>query len=89
LAQNQNFRFNAAGTNLSLNQRVAISGEFIAATNPTALWGTTLNGGGGAGGANSQATTTGLQQLSNGRIIGRVVLDNGKEIPLNATPVAP
>jgi hypothetical protein len=88
LAQNQNFRFNAAGTNLSLNQRVTISGEFIAATNLATRWGTTLSGD-GAGGANSQATTTGLQQLSNGRIIGRVVLDNGQEIPLNATPVAP
>ena len=89
LAQNQNFRFKAAGTNLSLNQRITISGEFIAATNPATLWGTTQNGGGGGGGANSQATATGSQQLSNGRIIGRVVLDNGQEIPLNATPVAP
>jgi hypothetical protein len=89
LAQNQNFRFKAAGTNLSLNQRITISGEFIAATNPATLWGTTQNGGGGGGGANSQATATGSQQLSNGRIIGKVVLDNGQEIPLNATPVAP
>lgn len=89
LAQNQNFRFKAAGTNLSLNQRITISGEFIATTNPATLWGTTQNGGVGAGGANSQATATGSQQLSNGRIIGKVVLDNGQEIPLNATPVAP
>jgi hypothetical protein len=89
LAQNQNFRFKAAGTNLSLNQRITISGEFIATTNPATLWGTTQNGGGGGGGANSQATATGSQQLSNGRIIGKVVLDNGQEIPLNATPVAP
>jgi len=89
LAQNQNFRFNAAGTNLSLNQRVTISGEFIAATNLATRWGTTLNGGGGAAGANSQATATGSQQLSNGRIIGKAVLDNGQEIPLNATPGAP
>jgi len=87
LQQNQNFRFKAAGTNLSLNQRVTISGEFIAATNPATLWGTTQNGGGG--GANSQATATGSKQLSNGRIIGRIVLDNGQEIPLNAIPVAP
>jgi hypothetical protein len=87
--QNQNFRFNATGTNLSLNQRVTISGEFIASTNPATLWGTMPNGGGGAGGANSQATANGSQQLSNGRIIGRVVLDNGREIPLNATSVAP
>jgi hypothetical protein len=89
LQQNQNFRFKAAGTNLSLNQRVTISGEFIAATNLATRWGTTLNGGGGAAGANSQATATGSQQLSNGRIIGKAVLDNGQEIPLNATPGAP
>ena len=89
LAQNQNFRFKAAGTNLSLNQRITISGEFVAATNLATRWGTTLNVGGGGGGANSQATATGSQQLSNGRIIGKVVLDNGQEIPLNATPVAP
>jgi hypothetical protein len=88
LQQNQNFRFKAAGTNLSLNQRVTISGEFIATTNLVTRWGTTLSGGDAAG-ANSQVTAIGSQQLSNGRIIGKAVLDNGQQILLNATPVAP
>ena len=98
--QNQNFRFKATGTNLSLNQKITISGEFIAATNLVDLLAVTQrsgsggSGGGGGGGGGesglvSQSMVNQSQRLSNGRIVGKVVLGNGQEIPLNATPAAP
>jgi len=85
--QNQNFRFKAAGTNLSLNQRVTISGEFIAVTNLAFFLESPRAGAGG--GTLSTSTVNQPQSLSNGRIVGKAVLDNGQEIPLNATSVTP
>ena len=89
--QNQNFRFSATGTNLTLNQRIAISGEFIVATNPVAVWETAPGSGGGGGGGGSFAgsAATNSQPLSGGRITGKAVLGNGQEIPLNAVPTTP
>lgn len=83
--QNQNFQFNAIGTNLSLNQKIVINGEFVAATNPAMVLGGAMPG----GLLNGQATTNGSLWLSNGRITGRAVLGNGQEIQLNAAPVLP
>jgi hypothetical protein len=83
--QNQNFQFNAIGTNLSLNQKIVINGEFVAATNPAMASGGAMPG----GLLNGHATTNGSLLLFNGRITGRAVLGNGQEIQLNAAPVSP
>ena len=83
--QNQNFQFNAIGTNLSLNQKIVINGEFVAATNPAMVSGGAMPG----GLLNGHATTNGSLLLFNGRITGRAVLGNGQEIQLNAAPVSP
>ncbi len=83
--QNQNFQFNAIGTNLSLNQKIVINGEFVAATNQAMDSGRAMP----IGQLNGQATRNDLQLLSNGRITGRALLGNGQEIRLNAAPVAP
>jgi hypothetical protein len=83
--QNQNFQFNATGTNLSLNQKIVINGEFVAMTNPAMVLGRAMPG----GMLNSQATTNGSLWLFNGRITGRAVLGNGQEIELNAAAVSP
>ena len=80
----QNVRFVAAGTNVSLKQNVAITGEIVSAgmatTNALSFSNAATN--------QAQMVNSGLW-LSNGRIVGRAVTSDGREIQLNAAPVAP
>lgn len=78
----QNFRFVAAGTNLSLRQLVTIKGEFIADTG--ALENSSLNKPNISGLPLKSKMQNNLG-LSNGRIIGRAVTADGQVIEMNAS----
>ena len=78
----QNFRFVAAGTNLSLRQLVTIKGEFI--TDKGASENLSLN----KQNLSSLPLKPKIQNnvgLSNGRIIGRAVTADGQVIEMNAS----
>lgn len=84
----QNFFFRAAGTNLSLRQNVAITGQFMNAVSPAAGAQNYLNS------AQKQSVgQAGLMKngvlISNGRIIGKAVMTDGREITLDAEAVSP
>jgi hypothetical protein len=74
----QNYYFNVAGTNRTLNQRVVFIGNFIATTNAV----------------QTQMPAQAVQQLqnfplffNNSTIIGRAQVDREPEIDVNAVPV--
>ena len=78
----QNFRFVAAGTNLSLGQLVTINGEFIADTSGAGY--SSLN----KPNISDLPLKSKLQNnfgLSNGRIIGRAVTADGQVVEMNAS----
>jgi len=78
----QNFRFVAAGTNLSLRQFVTIKGEFI--TDTGASENLSLNKQ-NLSGLPLKAKIQNNIGLSNGRIIGRAVTADGQVIDMNAS----
>jgi hypothetical protein len=86
----QNFFFRVAGTNRSLNQNVIFTGNLVTMTNGVALNPPTnavmLNQG-----RVQLAPASSPQQSSllNLRISGTAVIDNQKEIQINAVPVVP
>lgn len=80
----QNFRFAAAGTNLSLRQRVTINGAFVAATG--AAENSVLN----LDKISNQQLKAKVQSgvwLSNGRVTGRAVTADGQAVELDAEQV--
>jgi hypothetical protein len=81
-----NVRFAAAGTNLSLRQKISISGEFVNAAMPVT---NALNFSNAAQNQNVSRMVNSGALLSNGRIIGKAVTTDGREIQLNAAPVSP
>ena len=88
LQQEQKFQFRASGTNLSLKQNVAISGEFVNVINVATNVLTTANN------LTNQFQSAvravgGALQFSNGRVIGKAMTGDGHEIKINAEQVPP
>lgn len=86
---NQSFRFTVTGTNRSWNQRVAITGEVLNAGNLVVNSVTNQPGTQSSVLGQSQINFNNSFLMSNGRIIGRVVAADGREVELNATQVSP
>jgi hypothetical protein len=83
--------FRVAGTNRSLNKKVVFTGNLTTATNLVLLQAATnyLKLGGGVGGYQSSAPQPGLLSLLQSRILGKVVVGNGKAVEINAIPTSP
>jgi hypothetical protein len=88
----QNYIFQVTGTNRSLKQNVVFNGNFMALTNGVPLIqmnGFANNGfaGAGAGGLQNKMSNQTLQLLlSNSCISGTAIIDNNKQIQINAVP---
>ena len=87
----QNYFFRVAGTNRSLNQKVVFTGSLVTATNlnqslPVA---TNLSIGGGLDGGQAGSFQPGGLLLLNSQISGKVVIDGGKAVEINALPTSP
>jgi hypothetical protein len=67
------------------------TGNLVTDTNPApALQGSTnLSLEGGLGGAQNAPAQQGLLQLNNSRISGKVVIDGGQAVEINAIPTSP
>lgn len=86
----QNYFFRVAGTNRSLNQNVIFTGNFVAIGND-ATWNVATNTALSNQVDSRYAPANQRQQSSllNSRISGTAVIDNRKEIQINAVPVVP
>lgn len=83
--------FRVAGTNRSLNKKVVFTGNLTTATNLVLLQAATnyLKLGGGVGGFQASAPQPGVLPLLQSRILGKVVVGNGKAVEINAIPTSP
>src|ERR1035437_8001985 len=83
--------FRVAGTNRSLNKKVVFTGNLTMATNLVLLQAATnyLKLGGGVGGFQASAPQPGVLPLLQSRILGKVVVGNGKAVEINAIPTSP
>jgi hypothetical protein len=83
--------FRVAGTNRSLNKKVVFTGNLMTATNLALFQSATnyLKLGGGAGGFQNGAPQPGVMPLLQSRILGKVVVGNGKAVEINAIPTSP
>ena len=86
--ESQNFYFRAAGTNLSLRQNVAITGQFMNAAAPANGAQNYLNTTPNQSQRQSQLMQNGVP-ISNGRILGKAVTTDGREFTLDAEAVSP
>ena len=84
----QNFFFRAAGTNLSLRQNVAITGQFMNASSPAKGAQNYLNAAQNQSQRQAQLMKNGVP-ISNGRIVGKAVTTDGREFTLDAESVSP
>ncbi len=84
----QNFFFRAAGTNLSLRQNVAITGQFMNAASPAKGAQNYLNAAQNQSQRQAQLLKNGVL-ISNGRITGKAVTTDGREFTLDAESVSP
>ena len=84
----QNFFFRAAGTNLSLRQNVAITGQFMNAASPANGAQNYLNAAPNRSESQARLMKNGVP-ISNGRIIGKAVTTDGREFTLDAESVSP
>jgi hypothetical protein len=85
----QNSSFRVAGTNLSVNQKVVVSGNFILNTNATALNNTMAAGRPRSGGVQNFQNNLILLQTPNSRIYGNAIVGGRTQVEINATAVAP
>jgi hypothetical protein len=85
------YSFRVAGTNRSLNKKVVFTGNLTMATNLVLLQAATnyLKLGGGVGGFQAGAPQPGVLPLLQSRILGKVVVGNGKAVEINAIPTSP
>ncbi len=91
----QNYFFQVTGTNRSLNQNVVFNGNFMALTSGVplvqmnGLFNNSFGGGGAGGGLQNKMSNQSLQLLlSNSRISGTAVIDNNRQVQINAVPTA-
>ena len=85
----QNSSFRVTGTNLSVNQKVVVSGNFILNTNATALNNTMAAGIPRSGGVQNFQNNLILLQTPNSRIYGNAIVGGRTQVEINATAVAP
>jgi hypothetical protein len=82
-----NYFFRVVGTNQTLNQRVVFSGNLICpadSLSPSLAAGNPITG--GVGGAPFSSGANNVLPLSNSRISGKALLDDRREIEINASP---
>jgi hypothetical protein len=85
----QNSSFRVTGTNLSVNQKVVVNGNFILNTNATASNNTIAAGQPRSGGVQNFQNNLILLQTPNSRIYGNAIVGGRTQVEINATAVAP
>ena len=85
----QNSSFRVTGTNLSVNQKVVVNGNFILNTNAAASNNTIAAGQPRSGGVQNFQNNLMLLQTPNSRIYGNAIVGGRTQVEINATAVAP
>jgi len=88
-ANSQNSSFRVVGTNLTVNQKVVVKGNFILNTNATSLNNNIAVGQPLSGGLQNFQNNLIFLQTPNSRIYGNAIVGGRTQVEINATAVAP